>query len=183
MSRAGVAYMVYEDWNIYSVDLTTLYCALTPFNLGPLALAGSEEAVSVGTTLNGEEILYVVASDGYGDHLGAVDLGTFAVSPIGNIEPNPDALDIRVDAYGHLFGLASTGLFIQINPRNAALILSQQTTFPATGSWALLAWNGELFFFSNATVLQYDLAANALTPLGTVSAAIIGASAAPCITE
>ena len=181
-SSSGILYVIYEDWNIYKVDPTTLSCVATPYVPFQNGL-GTNTGI---TTLSdqGTESLYVYGQDNSGNGLLDVgDLTDFDMTTVGTVLPAPTdlTLDVRANAFGRIFGLGTTGSFVEIDRKTAARISEDDTGFVSRGAWALLAWNDTFYFFSDTAVSQYDSTAKTLTNLGSVGIQVVGASAAPCI--
>jgi hypothetical protein len=175
-------YLLYEDWNIYEVNPATLSCAKTPYAPGQLSI-GPDDTFTVAPN-DGGESLYVLGIPPSGEVLlGVTDLVGFVLSDVGTLMPQPSEfpLDIRADASGHIFGLGSTGTFVELDRTTAAVVSQQETSFAGGGSWALLTYNEGIYFFGGGAVSQFDRATGVLTPLGDVGFDVEGASAAPCI--
>jgi hypothetical protein len=182
-ASSGLLYVVYEDWNIYEIDpRTPQKCKQTAYN--PAFL---DVGTKIGITAMPGDALYI-----YGVEqktipiLARGDLQTFRMSKVGEVTPPPPSypIDIRANAFGRMFGLSKHGLFVELDPRTAKVVAQNQTTFTAKlGSWALLTWNDDFYFFAGEQVSKYDVASNTVTPLGPVAGGtfVFGASAAPCI--
>jgi hypothetical protein len=185
VSRAGFGYMIYEDWNIYQVDLSTLNCSTTPYVPFQLGFTG-EEAIAVSRGTATERLFVYGVDSNQTPTLAVTDLTSFVLSPVGAITPNPMAfpLDMQGDAFGRLFALSESGQLLDIASGSGSLLGEDQTAFDdADGGWAIMTWNDELFFFggSQGTIYQYDLTTKQLTMVGQVNDSIVGASAAACI--
>ena len=88
VSRAGVGYMMFTDWNIYRVDLATLDCTQTPYVPGQLGFTDDEAlAVSRG---QGAERLFVYSNIPVAT-LAVTDLTDFVLSPVAPRRPRPPA--------------------------------------------------------------------------------------------
>jgi hypothetical protein len=181
VTRNGLAYMIYEDWRIYRVDLSTLACTPTPYVPFQLGFTGSE-AIAVSRD-QGPERLYVYGSNG-APTLAVTDFTNFVLSPVGPIAPNPMAfpVDMQGDAKGHLFALTADGTFVEIDAATATVLARTSTTFFAGGAWAIMVYGSQIYFFGGGSgnVSRYDPTTQQVTPLGAVNDAIVGASAAPC---
>jgi hypothetical protein len=182
-SSSGSLYVIYQDWDIYRVDPTTLACIKTPYVAGQLSLGG-DDTLTVAPGDGGDD-LYIYGQNAGGETiLGVGDLVHFVLREVGAVTPAPDdfPLDIRADAFGRIFGLGAAGTFAQIDPQTGAVLSQHQTNFSSgTSSWALLTWNSSIYFFSGGAVSQYDRQTNQVTPVGNVALTVVGASAAPCI--
>jgi hypothetical protein len=184
VSKDGIAYVLYSDWNIYRLDLVSLGCTATPYVSGQLSFPGNV-SIAISAGIAPERLIVYGAKNGP-PWLASSDLTSFALADIGPITPDPREfpVDTQADAYGRLFALTKSGALLQINPNTGSLIAKDQTAFSATaGGWAVLTWNAQVYFFGGTTgaVQRYDLAAKTLTAIGTIGDTIVGASAAPCI--
>ncbi len=183
VSREGNAYVIYNDWRIFEVDLQTLACTPTSYVNGQLGLA-SDFTASVVPTAQGEQLVFYGGDQAGTPVLARSDLTSFVLSEVGPVvpQPPPEAVlaDIKADALGRLFGLSEQGVFLEIDPATADLVRADTTAFTA-GSWALLAFERRLYFFGDSTVWRFDLVTQGLTELGTVSPVVVGASAVPCL--
>ncbi|MGO8997933.1 MAG: hypothetical protein ACLQVI_31825 [Polyangiaceae bacterium] len=183
VSRAGYAFMVYQDWNIYRVDLTTLACTSTPYVVGQLGFT-AEEAIAVSRDEAAERLYVYDLNVNQVPALAVSDLTSFVLSSIGPVTPNPNSfpVDMQADAYGRLFVLSEEGVLIQVDAVTGAVIGQDQTSFQAAGSWAVMTWNDEIFFFGGGEAYRYDLTTKQVIDLGDiVDDSIVGASAAACI--
>jgi hypothetical protein len=182
IATSGRAYVMYEDWQIYEVDLSTLACTRSAYVPGQLGLM-ADVGITVAPGAGSESLYYVGPPSGAASLILAVsDLTTFALAEVGPIVPTPAeiVLDIRADAFGRIFGLGEYGTLVQIDRTTGKVVAEDATGFNAT-NWALLAYGTELYFFSGSDVSRYDLGTKQLTPLGTIGIAVVGASAAPCL--
>jgi hypothetical protein len=186
VSRAGTAYMMYQDWRIYRVDLATLACTATPYAPGQLGI-GTQGALAVSRDPAAERLfVYAVDPATSQPELTVTDLSSFVLSPVGPVTPNPKVypIDVQADAFGRLFILGQQGTFAEIDSTTGAVLAEDQTSFnDLSGGWAIMTYNDRIFFFgnSNGEVSEYHLATKTLTPLGAVNDSIVGASAAACI--
>jgi hypothetical protein len=185
-ASSGLLYAVYQDWRIYEIDPRTLTCTATPYD--PTRL---DVGTGIGVTVapgDAGEVMYIYGIQSTTTPaLARGDLQTFTMSLVGEIIPKPSSnhypIDIRANAFGRMFGLSSDGLFIEIDKSNATILAQNQTTFREMGSFALLTWNDDFYFFNGANVSKYDVATNSLALVDTLPGAptIVGASAAPCL--
>lgn len=184
VSSAGAAYVIYNDWQIFKVDLTTLACSPTSYANGQLDISGDFTASVVPTTDGREEmVFFAMPGNSSAPILARSDLNAFVLTEIGDIAPAPPSTtyDIKGDALGHLFGLAENGELIEVGPNDAHLELAIATPFTTAGNWALLTLDRQMYFFGGSSVSQYDVASRTLTPLGNVPVEVVGASAVPCL--
>jgi hypothetical protein len=183
VTASNTAYVLYDDWTLYEVDLGTLACQATSYQSGQLGFTG-EAAITVGADRAADR-LYVYGNSA-SPSLGLSDLSSFRLFPVGNVAPGPAAfpVDLKSDAYGELFALAADGTLEQLDSATGTILGEDHTGFKAAeGAWALMADDGQLYFFGGGTgaVSRYDVATKALFPLGQVNQTVVGASAAPCL--
>lgn len=182
VSTSGRAYLMYEDWDIYEVDLSTLACTRAAYAPGQLGLVANV-GITVCPNSGSESLYYLGAPSAAASLILAVsDLTTFALAEVGSVVPTPTehVLDIRADAFGRIFGLGQHGTLVQIDRTTGTVVTEAATGFNAS-NWALLAYGAELYFFSGSDVSRYDLGTKQLTTLGNIGIQVVGASAAPCL--
>ncbi len=174
--------MLYDDWHIYRVDLTTLECRRTAYDPNRIGL-GRNTAIALSRGPGGEQ-LYVVGETSAGPVLGVGDLTTFRLRRVARltVDPAEFLVDMRADPHGHLLILEEHGLFLELDAMTGEVLSGDHTTFDSmTGSWALLSWNDEILFFGGSQVSRYDLATHQLRQIDNLGFAVVGASAAPCV--
>jgi hypothetical protein len=188
VSREGVAYLVFEDWNIYAVDLATLACHVTTFQAGQLGI--SEEFAIAVSRATPTERMFV-----YGQPLGApgpiltsTDLTSFVLTEVGPVLPltMPEtAFDMQADLLGHLFVFTADGFLTEIDATTAAVTSSSQTGFPPSGdeTWAVMTYQNQVYMFADLQVARYDDTTHTAVVLGSLTGTgdIVGASAVPCV--
>jgi hypothetical protein len=184
VSREGKAYVLYESWNIYEVDLATLQCVATPFQLGQLGL-DAELAVAISRSTGAEKLLVSgVPDNATAPILAESDLTTFVLSKVGDIAPAPPSgtfpIDTQADLMGHLFGLSDDGLMLEMDVNTGAVLSTGMVNLPQGSSWAVMAYENQVYAFSNSTVFQYDPSTGTSVEVGDVGIEVIGASAVPC---
>jgi hypothetical protein len=180
VSRAGYALMIYQDWKIYHVDLSTLACAPTTFDQSVLGFDG-DESIAISRDPNTPEQLFVYALGNGKPLLAVADplaLVPTAVGPV-NAKTVLFPSDMQGDAQGHLFVLGDQGHFLELDAKTAAVLVDVQTTFSG-GAWAVMTYGNRVFFFGDGDVSLEDVANDTLTPLGSTGVSVVGASAAPC---
>jgi hypothetical protein len=155
------AYIVYTDWTLYAVSLSTLACSPTPFPASPIDI-GSEFGVAV-ADIGGVEKLYVYAEDseGNGPFLAVTDLASFQLTKIGDVLPPPPAdtfpVNLTADTMGHLYAFSPGGFVQKIDATTGSVLHSVQTNVTTSGTWASLTYGPELFLFVDSDVDGYDL--------------------------
>jgi len=191
VSREGIAYILYQDWNLYAVDLATLACTRTPFVPGQLGL-DNDFAIAISRTGPVEKLfVYGISSDsmnGAGPILASGDLTSFVLTEIAPALPTPppDPLgyDTQADLFGHLFSLTAAGQLSELDVATASVLRVSNTGFPGAGSsWAVMTFNDEVYLFGDSNVARYNFTTHSADMLGSVSppTTIVGASAVPCL--
>ena len=184
VSRSGYALMIYEDWNIYRVDLSTLACQPTAFVRSQLGFdVQGEEAIAISRNPTTPEQLYVYGlKGGSTPTLAVADPTVLVVSEVGPVVASPELFpaDMQGNANGRLFVLGEQGQLEELDSSNAAVLLDTQTSFRA-GDWAVMTYGDQVFFFGDGNVSLEDIATQTLTPLGSTGIPVVGASAAPCV--
>jgi hypothetical protein len=178
---AGAAYLIYDDWSIYRVDLTTFACTQTPYVPGQLGFTG-EEGIAV-AAVNGVDRFFVYGSTPT-PTLAVSDLTSFVLSPVGPATPPNGAFPVAIqgDAFGHLYALSQDSTFFELDSATAGVTHLDHTQLPGGGNWAVMAYGTRIYLFgAGGTVARYDPSKKQLTTLGSVGFSVIGASATPCV--
>jgi len=183
VSRSGKAYLVYMDWSIYEVDLTTLACSVTPFQPGQFGLL-SLFSVAVSRTGGPEELFIYGAPAGGLPILAKTPLAPWNLTLVGPIHPTPPlaafSVDMQGDPLGHLYGLASSGLVVEVEASTATLVGQAQTNLQITTDWALMTYENQVYLFAENQVARFDVPTQSAVLLGTLPFNVVGASAVPC---
>ncbi len=178
---AGAAYLIYDDWNVYKVDLTSFECTQTPYAPGQLGFTG-EEGIAV-APVNGVPRFFVYGANP-SPTLAVGDLTSFVLSSVGAVTPATGEFPVAIqgDAFGRLYAFSQDSTFFEMGATTADVTHLDHTALPGGGNWAVLAYGTQIYLFgSGGAVGLYDPAAEQLTTVGSVGFSIIGASATPCI--
>jgi hypothetical protein len=199
VSQAGFAYVLFQDANIYRVNLDTLACTRTPYVQGQLGFDDAQQLIDD----DGRQWMAVTPSD---DRLTLVgnpttptlavsDLVGFQLQRIGAIEPlfyaDPDFLsDVKMDAFGRIVALTYQGGLAQIDPLTGTVVAEDDTGFFAANGlgegacWPmLLPYDGALYILGGCDngMLRYDLATKTLEPVGQLVEDVWAVSAMACV--
>jgi hypothetical protein len=178
---AGAAYLIYDDWSIYRVDLTTLACTQTPYAPGQLGFTG-EEGIAV-AAVNGVDRFFVYGSNPT-PTLAVSDLTSFVLAPVGPATPPTGAFPVAIqgDAFGHLYAFSQDSTFFELDSATADVTHLDHTSLQGGGNWAVMAYGNQIYLFgAGGNVARYDPSSKQLTALGSVGFSVIGASATPCV--
>jgi len=199
VSQAGFAYLLFQDANIYRVDLTTLECTTTAYVPAQLGFDDRDQLINdLGSEwlaiAPSDDRLYMIGDTIKKPTLASSDLVDFELHQVGAIEPvfyvEPNFLtDMKMDAFGRIFALAYDGTLAQIDATTGAVVAEDHTGFYAnSGSYggcapALLPYDGALYLIGGCDdgILRYDLATKALEPLGQLLESVWAVSATACV--
>ena len=158
VDRSGVAYVVYNDGQLFEIDTSTARCTPTP--LVPQAFRGW---TTYGMAFSSDpdastETLFVVESDYQNPSKGLarIDVTTFRLSFIAPVAPElGDAIELTGTGDGELFafGLKSPGPgshLAQIDKVTGATIADQELDVGfASSSFAFAFWGGDFYLFTD----------------------------------
>jgi len=187
----NIAWVEYEDGNVYKVDTATLQCYPTGFNPASVANAGWGSSFVDDTAGSAAETFYIAVSNS----LETINTTTLAVSNVaafsGITLSATDVPELTGTSSAELYGFfpGTTWVLGNIN-RTTGVITGPidltiiGTTITTPGNWAFASWGNDFWFFvgggTSTDVFHYS-AATAMTTLATTSTAIIvGASVSPC---
>jgi hypothetical protein len=186
VSREGKAYVLYSNWTIYEVDLTTLACHETPFQMGQLGL-DSELGIAVSRASGTEELL--ISGVPTGSNVPILAQGslssfvlTSSVDIAGSVPVSASLfpIDTQADLTGHVFALSDGGQVLEIDIASGAVLQRGQVPVRPSQSWAIMTYQAQVFVFNGSEVFRYDPATQASELVGDVGITVIGASAVPC---
>jgi hypothetical protein len=182
VSEGGVAYLMYDDWEVYALDLGTFTCSATPYSGSALGFVGSV-SLALGAE-RGADRLYVYGTS-TASSLAVSDVSDFTPFVVGPISPGaPEvSVDLKADAYGRLLGLSADGRLSQLDPATGTVVAQDQLSLDPSSTWALLAYGTDVFVIGaeSGVVERYDLTTQKLVRVyGLIEEPIVGASAPPC---
>ncbi len=156
--------MIYDDWNVYRVDLTTLACTQTAYVPGQLGFSG-EEGIAV-AAVDGVDRLFVYGSNPT-PTLAVSDLTSFVLSPVGPATPSNGAFPVAIqgDAFGHVYAFSQFSTFFELDSATAHVSHLDHTSLQGGGNWAVMAYGDRIYLFgAGGRVARYDLPTKRLTP-------------------
>jgi hypothetical protein len=173
------AYIVYDDWTIWAVDLATLACSQTLFQPGQLGLEAEFGVAAVESGAGEEIFVYGVPAGGSNPILAVGDTTSFALSLVGEVLPVPDPssfpTNLTADAKGHVYAYSPDGLLQQIDEGTAAVVSSMNTAFMSQSTWASLTYGTSIFLFADDEVQGLDIATGTPTASYILDVSPIGA--------
>jgi hypothetical protein len=175
------AFIVFTDWTLDVVDLTTLACTGTPFDASQVGLEDEFGVAAMGSGANERIYVYGVPGDGAGPVLAVADTQSYALQVVGRVLPAPGTggtvVNLTASSDGTLYAFSPLGLVLQINATNAAVLQSVDTGVTTDGTWATIAYGSHLFLWVDSDVVGYDLATHTRTGGIDAGVSAIGASA------
>jgi hypothetical protein len=179
------AYIPYTDGTLYAVDLASLACSQTPFQVGQLGIE-PDYALAV-ANIGGTEKLYVYGetSPGSGPILAVSDLSTFVLTEVAAVSPMPPPatypVNLTADTLGHLYAFSPGGWIQQIDAATGKVLKSEQTNVTTDGTWATLTYGAELLLWVGTHVDRVNLMTGMKVSDRDVGVAAVGAASfIPC---
>jgi hypothetical protein len=166
------------------VSLPSLACAPTAFQAGQLGLDEEFGVAAVGSGANERLYVYGVPGGSGGPILAVSDTTSFVLSEVGPVLPAPPGeggfpVNLTADASGRLYAYSPLGLVQEIDSTSGAVLQSVDSGVVSQGTWATIAYGGDLFLWSQSIVVGYDLATRMRTGELYAGVDAIGASAVP----
>jgi hypothetical protein len=192
IDRAGIAYIVFQDGELFRVSTATAACVPTPFVAGQHGFAHafgmgfSHDAVGMGETL------YVASGSDTGasgpPELATIDTKTFALEIVGPFNPTIDNAELTGTGAGDLFGFyaTSTGSGIaQIDKANAQVFAESPLPGVNQGSgWAFAFWGGDFYTFTapsgGTVVTRFRPSDGSIVPVAQIGDTVVGAGVSTC---
>lgn len=200
VDRAGFAYVLFSDGDLFRVSTKTGACAATPYVAGQQGY----ETFGMGFAtrdLGPEETLYIAGNSinptgSLG--LATINTQTFKVDRVGDFTPPLNNAELTGTGDGRLFAFysagtaeePSSGVYIaEINKLSGAVIGSDFIAEVDQGdAWAFAYWGGEFYNFTgngNGTsrVTKYNPNSHTLTDVAQSNERIVGAGVSTCAPE
>jgi hypothetical protein len=195
VDRAGIAYVNFQDGQVFRVSTATLSCEPTGFQPGQRGFPPTYGmAFSADVTDPGEK-LYVAGLDTPTEELATIDTTTFQLAPVGMLSHVIGDSELTGTGSGDLyaFGVNSmSGIFLARLDKATAGVVSEGLLSLSSGgapifAWAFAAWGGDFYFFTSTDGMTSDV--SLYTPGGALTlpvvttitqSAIVGAGVSTC---
>jgi len=190
VNQDAIAWVAYEDGNLFKVDTATGKCEATSFQVGQHDLYNFGMGF-VFDPLTGVDTLYIAggSSSGYytQSELATVSFPSLLVTPVGATDGMPELSGTGDGTLWGFFpeGTSSTGLatLSRIDPANGATLESYTyKTLTGNSNWAMKFWGGSFWIFLGTSI--YKVERTAPTIIHTVMAdsghRIVGAGVSTC---
>jgi hypothetical protein len=193
VDRKGVAYVVYNDGNLYRVSTATAACVGTTFTPGQQNF----QTFGMGyATLGGgpAERLFIAgdAQNGSASGLGYINTTAFTLQTIGDFIPNINRAELTGTGDGRLFAFYTklgtpTGSYIGEISQTTAAVTAEQAfpTLDQGNGWAFAFWGGDFYLFTapqtrSSIVSRFRPLDGSLTQVAAISSLIVGAGVSTC---
>jgi hypothetical protein len=192
VNRNGVAFIVFNDGELFRVSTLTAACQPTgfvPMQQGFSATFGmgfSRDLMDTGETL-------YVASDETGNapsRLATIDTMTFQLTVVGAFNPAINRAELTGTGAGDLFAFYSVNGMVdsaigQID-KMTAQVVGQFTLsgVPQGNGWAFAFWGGDFYTFTapsgNTVVTRYRPSDSSVVQVASMQSIIVGAGVSTC---
>lgn len=193
VSREGIAYVVFQNGQLFRVDTKDASCTKTDFqpNQEPgfqrFGMGFAPNPDGKGESMFVAEISFRVSSKG----LATIDPKTNQLSYIGRFSVNPGlALELTPTGAGPLYGYflnypGRGGTLVKIDTATGDILESTQLNVGTNSSSLAVSWfNGYFFIFTSVPggteVNRYDPKQKELKVVGTINQTIVGAGVSTC---
>lgn len=186
VDRKGVAYVTYNNGQLFRVSTKDASCTPTPFIDGQTDF----ESFGMGFATKGTgpaEDLYVASSTSA--LLGKIDVaGTYALATVGSFKPALDRAELTGTGDGRLYAFYAPNdgesAIAEVDKATAKVIASDPLPSVDQGqAWAFAFWGGYFWLFTSPgkqRVTRYDPATKSATIVGGYSTDIVGAGVSTC---
>jgi hypothetical protein len=203
VDHTGIAYVLYDDGELFRVSTATAECRKTAYRVG----SGGFTTFGMGysTNASGSETLFIATGDDAPTPLlGTIDpTNNFALTLIGAIQPPIGGAELTGTGGGDLFGFFATSGQTPCNngPRSPACTDSAIAQFNKSNgvvtnesvlsgldqgsAWAFAFWGGDFFLFTapdgvSSLVTRFRPSDGSLVNLGKLADEIVGAGVSTC---
>ena len=188
VDRKGVAYVEYDDGNLFAVSTSTGACSPTgyvPNQITPFSNFGMGYA----TIGDGPDERLFIAADSPGT-LGRIDTGNaYDVLPVAVINPTIEFAELTGTGGGRLYAYYAFGFqdgsYVAELDKTTGTIVGQDylpDVNRGTG-WAFAFWGGDFWLFTTPSAqatVKYDPATKTSTVVAQYSSPIVGAGVSTC---
>jgi hypothetical protein len=203
VDRTGIAYVLYEDGELFRVSTATASCRATRFASGQHGFAAKFGMAFVSDGTGAGETLYVaegnssVTTSGnagtcaVGARLASINTSTFTLSIIGTPTPAICSPELTGTGGGDLFGFyavaANDSAIGQIDRITAQLTNeSRLSGVPQGFAWAFGFWGGDFYTFTEpvqgrgSLVTRFRPSDGSIVHVGSTTENIVGAGVSTC---
>jgi hypothetical protein len=196
VDRQGIAFVVFDDGELFRVSTADATCLVTPFQIGQDGFSPTFGTGFSADTSDPGETLFVAGD--MSEELATIDLTTFVLTPVGTFSTMIGEAELTGTGSGDLYAFGVVGSngttaalhLSQIDKATAAVIQDQSLQL-ASGSaeifdWAFAYWGGGFYFFTSTDESSTDV--SLYTPGGPLTLpvvahfenAVVGAGVSTC---
>jgi hypothetical protein len=189
VDRTGVAYVVYDDGELFRVSTATAACHPTGFVPNP-RFGPSFGMAFAHDPAGGADTLYVAdgASPCIPARLAHIDTQTFALTLVGTVSPVICAPELTASGTGDLFAfypIHNDSAIGQIDRVTARVIGQSVLKGVARGQdWAFALWGGDFYAFteraSQSIVTRFRPTDGSIVQVAQLSDLVVGAGVSTC---
>jgi hypothetical protein len=190
VDQNAVAWVLYQDGNVFKVDTATGKCQSTSFQVGQHGLSQFGMGF-VFDPSTGLDTLYIAGGSSLGSttrsELATVSFPSLVVTPVGTTDGWPE---LSGTGDGTLWGFfpgsnSPTGFstLVRIDPATGATLETYSyKNMPTYGNWAMKFWGGSFWIFLGNSIYRVDRTAPTTfhTVIANSSYAIVGAGVSTC---
>jgi hypothetical protein len=203
VDRTGIAYVLYEDGELFRVSTATARCQATTFRSGQSGFpAHFGMGFSHDATDTGETLFVASGDDTVTPRLATIDTQTFALRVVGNLQPTINNSELSGTGAGDLYAFFATSgakpcdntnnnaactdsAIGQLDKTTGKVIAQSVLKGDAQGqAWAFGFWGGDFYTFtapgSGTVVNRFSPADGSLVTVATRSDLIVGAGVSTC---
>jgi hypothetical protein len=202
VDETGIAYVLYQDGELFRVSTATASCRATSFASGQRGFSPTFGMGFSRDTTDANETLFV-SGDTTSPQLATINPTSFALRVVGNLNPSIPAAELTGTGAGDLFAFYSTNgatpcnnqdpnatctdsAIGQIN-KTTGQVTNQTVLFgrPQGHAWAFAFWGGDFYTFTapnggGTVVTRFDPSDGSATVVATRTDVIVGAGVSTC---
>lgn len=191
VDRTGVAYVLFNDGNLYRVSTKTGACVATSFTPGQ----GGFNTFGMGFSSNtgGADETLFIASDANSTALGlaSIDVTNFSLTPVAPFSPTINRAELTGTGDGRLFafysgGVSSSSFIGEIDKTTADVIAEDELAGVNQGQgWAFAYWGGDFYTFTSpggagSRVTRFRPLTKQTSVIANYPSVIVGAGVSTC---
>jgi hypothetical protein len=198
VDRAGKAYVLFTEGEVFRIDPAEVSCVPIGFNSGQHGFPPMFGMGFSADTLDMKETLYVAGDDSVpGDDspsvLARIDTKTFELTPVGPFSQPIGMVELTGTGDGKLYAFgvdpfSAVQHLAEIDKTTGAVLSDVPLSLsPGIDAWAFAFWGGDFYFFiatqdqpGTTDVFKYHPDDESLTRVQTIDHTVVGAGESTC---
>jgi hypothetical protein len=194
VDRNGIAYIVFNDGELFRVSTATAACQPTSFIVGQHGFSNTFGMAFSHDTVDGGETLFIASDSSSAPQLGSIDVTNYQLTVVGAFNPPITAAELTGTGAGALFGFWSPGgtggtdsAIVQIDKSTAQVTNSSPLPGVAQGNgWAFAFWGGDFYTFgapppnSTTVVTRFSPSDGSIVQIAKTTEVVVGAGVSTC---